>query len=111
MPAARRLIKFIGGPSDGLECRDDSADRFESSIAIVWSLFRIGCGGPLIPPALLARREEHRRQSPEAAGAPRTLAGDQDGDGETVAHYRVIRRSMQGGVLVSVAWHAEKQSG
>lgn len=72
MPAAgKRLVKFVGGPYDGLECRDDSPDRFEASIAIVWSLFRIGCGGPLTSPATLQRREARRRKAPETLVAPR----------------------------------------
>lgn len=105
MPAARRLVRFVGGPCDGLECRCDSADRFESSIAIVWSLFRIGCGGPLTPPEVLQRREARRRQTPEIA----VTSPDVADDGELAAYYRVIRRGMQGGVLVSVAWHAPPQ--
>ena len=104
MPAAfKRLVKFVGGPCDGLECRDDSTDRFESSIAIVWSLFRIGCGGPLTTPEALKQREVHRQGPPETAVAP---FSESDG---TTAHYRVIRRTLQGGVLVSVAWHAPPQ--
>jgi hypothetical protein len=105
MPAnANRLVKFLGGPCDGLECRDDSADRFESSIAIVWSLFRIGCGGPLCAPETLTRREVRRQRSPQVALAPANA-----GDDAPAAHYRVIRRMLQGGVLVSIAWHAPPQ--
>lgn len=101
MPAAKRLVKFVGGPCDGLECRDDSPDRFEASIAIVWSLFRLGCGGPLMSPAALQRREASRRQIPETAVAPRDETED-----VATPHYRVIRRTQQGGMLVSVAWYA-----
>ena len=101
MPAVKRLVKFIGGPCDGLECRCDSADRFEASIAIVWTLFRIGCGGPLTSPETLRRREVRRQAKPETAVAP-----PDDDNGAAAAHYRVIRRTQQGGLLVSVAWYA-----
>jgi hypothetical protein len=104
-PAAQRLVKFVGGPCDGLECRDDSPDRFESSIAIVWSLFRIGCGGPLTSPEILTRREARRRHEPKAA-----VASASEGDAPA-AHYRVIRRMLQGGTLVSIAWHAPSPGG
>lgn len=101
MPAVKRLVKFVGGPHDGLECRCDAADRFESSIAVVWSLFRIGCGGPLTSPEALQRREVRRQSKPETV-----LAAAGEGDDGAAAHYRVIRRTLHGGVLVSVAWHA-----
>ena len=104
MPAANRVVKFVGGPCDGLECRDDSLDRFEASIAIVWSLFRIGCGGPLTSPEMLQRRQGAR------PGKPGTVAPSTDeADGVSGAHYRVIRRSLLSGNLVSVAWHAPPQ--
>ena len=103
MPSpANRIVKFVGGPYDGLQCRDDSLDRFESSIAIVWSLFRIGCGGPLTSPETLKRRETRRQGKPETAVAPPGGESDES----AAAHYRVIRRSLQGSTLVSVAWHA-----
>ena len=102
MPAAIRLVKFVGGPCDGLQCRCDSADHFEASIAIVWSLFRIGCGGPLTAPETLKRRQARQPRKPETAVAP---PGGEGAD-SPAAHYRVIRRSLQGGVLVSTAWHA-----
>jgi len=100
MPAANRVVKFVGGPCDGLECREDSPDRFEASIAIVWSLFRIGCGGPLTSPETLKRREVRRQAKPETAVAPL-----EEPNGAPMVHYRVIRRMLQGRVLVSVAWH------
>lgn len=102
MPSpAKRIAKFVGGPYDGLECRDDSLDRFESSIAIVWSLFRIGCDGPLTSPEALKRRETRRQGKLETAVAP--PGGESD---DSAAHYRVIRRSPHGSALVTVAWHA-----
>jgi hypothetical protein len=97
MPGAeKRLVKFVGGPCDGLECRDDSADHFESSIAIVWSLFRIGCGGPLDSPEILNRRRARRAAAPPNAEIHSGPA----------ARYRVIRRALQRGTLVSIACHA-----
>lgn len=96
-----RLVKFVGGPCDGLECRDRSPDRFESSIAIVWSLFRIGCGGPLTSPEVLNRRYTRRMDKPEAAPTLGT-----EFDGAFPAHYCVIRRTLQRGTLITVAWHS-----
>lgn len=101
MPSVKRLVKFVGGPHDGLECRCDAADRLEASIAIVWSLFRIGCGGPMTAPEALQRREARRRQKPETA-----VARSDETDHVGAAHYRVIRRALQGGLLVSIAYHA-----
>jgi hypothetical protein len=105
MPAVKRLVKFVGGPYDGLECRDDSADRFESSIAIVWSLFRLGCGGPLNSPEVLQQRETRRQGKREKVIAP------PDEGEHAAAHYCVVRRNMQCGMLVSVAWHAPPERG
>ena len=106
MPAVKRLVKFIGGPCDGLECRCDSADRFEASIAIVWTLFRIGCGGPLTSPECFKRREVRRQGKPETA-----IARSDEEEDETATHYRVIRRTLHGGVMVSVAWYAPPEGG
>lgn len=101
MAEAQRIVKFVGGPCDGLECRDDSADHFETSIAIVWSLFRIGCGGPLSLPEALRKREARRAKKTE-------VAVGLDGGTDDVAAwpYRVIRRSRLGHALVSVAYYA-----
>ena len=107
MPAAaRRIVKFVGGPCDGLECRDDSADHFESSIAIVWSLFHIGCGGPLSSPDALRLRRARRLEKTESPAAPPS-----DVDEVAWAHYRVVRRTLQGPLLVSVARHALRERG
>lgn len=105
MPA-KRIVKFVGGPLDGLECRDDSADRFEASIAVVWSLFRIGCGGPLTPPESLARREALRLAKAKAP-APQEI----EPSNAAAAHYRVIRRTLERGAAITVAWHAPPECG
>jgi hypothetical protein len=99
--AAKRVVKFVGGPCDGLECRDDSADHFESSIAIVWSLFRIGCGGPLSSPDALRLRHARRLEKTESLAAPPS-----DAVRVASACYRVSWRTLQGQTLVSVACHA-----
>ena len=93
-----RLVRFLGGPCDGLECRADSADRYESAVAVVWSLFRIGCGGPLDVRQALhlpAHTMRPASPSPHAASPPSEPA--------PLAHYRIISHRACNGTIISVA--------
>ncbi len=93
-----RLVKFLGGPCDGLECRDDSPDQYHSAVAVVWTLLRIGCGGPLdVRQALRLLEIALRRPSPGPFAAARSA------EPPASPHYRVISRREFNGATISVA--------
>lgn len=96
-----KLVRFLGGPCDGLECRDDSTDRYESAVAVVWSLFRIGCGGPLD-----ARQALRLPEGALRARSPGDSADAHSAEPAAFPQYRVISRRERNGTTISVAVHA-----